>query len=350
MTQIHTGYAPGRVNLIGEHTDYNGGMVLPAALSVGLEVRLTPRGDSAVAAASAAYDAPAIRDLSDDAVGEWSDPIVGALREASTLGLIEGGATLEITSTIPEGSGLSSSAALIVAILKAARDAAHSDLGDVEIAVAARRVENNYMGVPCGIMDQMAVALAPPGTAMALDTKRLEYGLIDLPDGYDFAVIHSGITRKLTDGRYGARKAECDAAKRFFGTEDLCLLDAERVEASDLADAPKRRTLHCIGENARVHHALAALESGDMTAVGAAMNQSHASMRDLFEMSLPEIDALVASSVELGAIGARLTGGGFGGCIVAAFESQRRDEWLAALIDAHPDARFIDVASAPPAN
>ncbi|TRD12065.1 galactokinase [Erythrobacter insulae] len=350
MTDHFTACAPGRVNLIGEHTDYNGGMVLPAALSVGLEVTLAPRSDSAVAVTSNNYDAPAIRDLADDAVGDWADTCVGALREANALGLLDGGATLDVVSTIPEGSGLSSSAALIVAILKAARfanaGANAAPLTDIEIAIAARRVENQYMGVPCGIMDQMAVALATPGTAMALDTRALQYDLVALPDTHELIVVHSGLTRKLTDGRYGARKAECDAAKRYFGTEDLCLIDWEEAQNADLSEAPKKRTLHCISENLRVHTAISALQNRDIPALGQAMNESHVSMRDLFEMSLPPIDALVASATDLGAVGARLTGGGFGGCIVACIAKSERDTWLAKLLDRHPEARLIDAVSA----
>lgn len=348
MDEAFTASAPGRVNLIGEHTDYNGGMVLPAALRVGINVTLSPRTDGIIAITSNTYAAQAIRNLTDDAVGEWSDPCVGALREANALGLLSGGATLDLASSIPEGSGLSSSAALIVAILKAARQVARasagSDITDVELALAARRVENNYMGVPCGIMDQMAVALARPGTAMALDTKTLEREIMPLPKRYEMAVVHSGLTRKLTDGRYAARKEECDAAKRHFGTEDLCLLDPAEIEAADLPDIPKRRALHCATEHARVLDAVSALRTGNVSQLGAAMMQSHASMRDLFEMSLPEIDALVASAEELGAVGARLTGGGFGGCIVACVVANDRGEWLSKLLARHPDARFIDAA------
>ncbi|MEM7688807.1 MAG: galactokinase [Pseudomonadota bacterium] len=346
MKQTFRASAPGRVNLIGEHTDYNGGMVLPAALSVGLEVELTPTAGEAIEVTSGGYDAPALRALTNDADGSWSDPCVGALREARSLGLLQGAAKLTLRSTIPEGSGLSSSAALIVAILKAARAASDIDMSDVEIALAAQRVENEYMGVPCGIMDQMAVALATPGTAMALNTRALTYNLVPLAVGYEMVVIHSGLTRKLTDGRYAARKVECDAAKAYFETDDLCLLDQARVESADLADIPKRRALHCATENARVIDAVAAMRAGDMTAFGALMNQSHASMRDLFEMSLPAIDALVESAVDLGALGARLTGGGFGGCIVACLPAGKREAWLSALLERHPGARTIDAVSA----
>lgn len=338
--------APGRVNLIGEHTDYNGGLVLPAALSIGLDVELKPRSGDEIEVFSSGYEQPDLRTLAEEASGSWSDPCIGALREAHRLGLLEGGARLDVRSTIPEGSGLSSSAALIVAVLKAARAAAGGGPDDVEIAVAARRVENEYMGVPCGIMDQMAVSLAKPGTAMALNTRSLSYELVDFAPAYEMVVVHSGLTRKLTDGRYAARKVECDAAKAYFGTDDLCLLDRSLVEAADLDDIPKRRTLHCLTEHARVEDAVTTLRAGDMAAFGSLMNASHASMRDLFEMSLPEIDALVASAVELGALGARLTGGGFGGCIVACLEVGKRESWLKALLVRHPAARFIDAVSA----
>lgn len=338
--------ASGRVNLIGEHTDYNGGYVLPAALSVGIEVGLTPREDSAIVVTSNTYDAPAKRDLADEAAGEWSDPCVGAVREAVALGLLSDGAAIDLRSSIPEGAGLSSSAALIVAVLKAARAAAGHGPNDVDLAVAARRVENNYMGVPCGIMDQMAVAIATPGTAMALNTKTLDWDIVPLPEGCEMVVIHSGVTRKLTDGRYAARKVECDAAKDHFGTVDLCLLNRDRVERADLNEIPKRRALHCVTEHQRTMAATEALRSGDIAALGELMNASHASMRDLFEMSLPQIDELVASAVELGAVGARLTGGGFGGCIVACIETGKREAWLSTLLQRHPNARFIDAASA----
>lgn len=342
MSMVFTGTAPGRVNLIGEHIDYNGGMVLPAALSLGLEVQLTPRADRMLRAEASGFPDVAERSLDEAADGHWSDPALGAVREAAALGLLEGGANLSITSTIPPGSGLSSSAALIVAILKAARDAAGGGPGDVALAVAARRVENDFIGVPCGIMDQMAVALASPGRAMALDTATLEYTLVDLPAGYDMVVIHSGLTRKLTEGRYAERKVECDAAKAHFGTDDLCHLPLASVEAADLPDNVKRRARHCVTEHSRVLDALAALQAGDAAALGAAMNASHASMRDDFAMSLPPIDALVESATELGAIGARLTGGGFGGCIVACVAAEKREAWQAELLARHPDARFVD--------
>ncbi|MXP46000.1 galactokinase [Altererythrobacter luteolus] len=334
--------SPGRVNLIGEHTDYNGGWVLPAALSVELTATVMPRNDRKLSIAARGYSGTAERSLDDEADGSWSDPAVGAMREAEAMGLISAGADIAVRSTIPAGAGLSSSAALIVTLLKAARELAGSATSDAEIAVAARLAENEYMGVPCGIMDQMAVAIAKPGEAMALDTSNLEYRVVALPASHHMVVIHSGLTRKLTDGRYAARKEECDAAKEAFGTDALCLLEPADIEASGVDPALKRRARHCASEHRRVISAIGALESGDAALFGSLMNASHASMRDDFEMSLPEIDALVDDAVALGADGARLTGGGFGGCIVACVQADAREAWQAALLAKHPRSRYID--------
>ena len=337
-----TAYAPGRVNLIGEHIDYNGGMVLPAALSVGVTVNLEPRTDDNVHITADQYDTSAERALGDEARGHWSDPSVGALREARALGLLKRGANLTIRSDMPQGAGISSSAALTVAILKAARDAAGAEIpSDAEIAIAARRVENEYLGVPCGIMDQFAVAIAKPGMAMALDTEKLTYELIDLPKKHTFVVIHSGLTRKLSDGRYKERKVECDEAKAYFQTDDLCHLAPEDIVASDLSEPNRKRALHCATEHRRVLASVEALKASDIETMGALMNQSHVSMRDNFEVSLKPIDAFVTAAVNEGALGARLTGGGFGGCIVALVANESKADWLAKLLDLHPDARFV---------
>lgn len=344
--QAFTATSPGRVNLIGEHTDYNGGWVLPAALSVHLTATILPREDRRVSIAAHGYPEKAERHLDDAAQDHWSDPAVGAMREAEHLGLIGSGADISIQSNIPAGSGLSSSAALIVTLLKAARKLAHRDLSDTEIAIAARRVENSYIGVPCGIMDQMAVAIAQPGEAMALDTGTLEYRVVQLPKSHDMVVIHSGHTRKLTDGRYAARKLECDAAKEAFATNNLCLLDPDEIESANVDMLVKRRTRHCATEHRRVLASIDALEAGDICQFGALMIASHESMRDDFEMSIPEIDALVSDAVKLGAVGARLTGGGFGGCIVACVASDERTAWQSALIGRHAAARYIDHVSA----
>lgn len=335
-------HAPGRVNLIGEHIDYNGGMVLPAALSVGVTVDLEPCKDNKVNIAADQYEEVVQRTLSEEAQGHWSDASLGAVREAAELGLLEGGVNLNIRSDVPQGAGVSSSAALMVAILKAARDATRNTaLSDADIALAARRVENDFLGVPCGIMDQFAVALAKPGMAMALNTQSLSYELFSLPKDHTFLVVHSGISRRLTDGRYKERKADCDGAKAYFETDDLCHLDPQDIAASDLALPMRKRAFHCATEHRRVLASVEALKAGDIGIMGALMNESHVSMRDDFEVSVDPIDALVSSAVTEGALGARLTGGGFGGCIVALVANERKEQWLSQVLDLHSAARFI---------
>jgi galactokinase len=331
----------GRVNLIGEHLDYNGGMVLPAALSVSLKIKLVLRNDQNVLVRSDGYK-PIARHLSEDALDHWSDPVVGAVKEGKKLGLNDCGANIEITSSIPVGSGLSSSAALITAVLKALRGACGGTHSDMDIAIAAKRVENNYMGVPCGIMDQIAVGLLETGKAIALDTRTLNHDLLELPSSHAFVVSHSGISRRLADSNYGARKHECDQLKSLLRTEDLCLIDPKEVLKAPIREHLKKRALHCIDEHRRVLRAVQALREGDMDCFGNEMNESHDSMRDQFEISIPEIDSLVSDAQNAGAIGARLTGAGFGGCIVACIPQDTEDSFLKKVLGVHPLATHID--------
>ena len=293
-------------------------------------------------AASDLSDEVATRTLGEPARGDWSDMALGSLAEAARLGLWQGGADIAVASTIPAGAGLSSSAALAVAVLKAARASGRGEVDDTALALAARRVENDYIGVPCGIMDQMAVAHLQAGQAMALDTGSLGFAIAPLFADHVFAVVHSGVTRSLSDGRYATRREEVEAAARSLDTDALCLVDPDRIEASPVLDeTQRRRARHCATEHRRVLAAAQALEAEDAMRFGALMRESHASMRDDFEMSVPAIDALVADAQPLGALGARLTGGGFGGCIVALVEAERLAAWRGELLARHPAARFV---------
>lgn len=335
-------FTPGRVNLIGEHTDYNGGWVLPTALNLGASLALSPRSDDEIHIFSDKFDDIAKRTLSDDATDHWSDYIVGALVLANDVGLIHGGATVAVSTTLPFGAGLSSSAAVIVAVLKACRKITSGDLSDTEIAVLARRVENEFIGMPCGIMDQMAVSIARPGQALALDTESLEFDLIDLPKDHKMVVIHSGQFRRLSEGRYKERKEECDAVKAVLGHNNICQIsDDEFKTLSGLSDALQRRAKHCMTEHRRTLSAAKALRENDMETLGRLMNESHASMRDDFEITLPKIDTLVDDAVRLGALGARMTGGGFGGCIVACVPKDITKSWVDNLIKVNPEAFFV---------
>lgn len=335
-------FTPGRVNLIGEHTDYNGGMVLPTAIAPGLDIALSPRDDDKIRIYSDKFDNIAERHLSDSASGDWSDYVAGAVIFSQKAGLLKNGADIAISTSLPFGAGLSSSAAVIVGIMKAGRALSGLHLSDTDIAKLARRVENEFIGMPCGIMDQMAVAIARPGQALALDTHTLDYELVSLPDDYHMAVIHTGIFRELSEGRYKIRKEECDEVKAFLGRDDICLIDDDELESlGDLPENVRRRAKHCMTEHQRTLSAIAALKHNDLVLFGHLMTQSHISMRDDFEITLPAIDALVEDAVASGAAGARMTGGGFGGCIVACIANEKLEAWRDELLGRHADAFYV---------
>lgn len=242
--------APGRVNLIGEHTDYNGGAVLPAALDRRIHVALAPNIADKVVIKSTRFDAKIERPLHDAKRGDWTDYAMGALWKADALGWLSGGVFLHIDSDVPDGAGVSSSAALITAILRAAASLAQTATTPVDIAKHARAVENDYIGMPCGIMDQMAVGLAEFGKALALNTSDLTFDVLDIPDTWSFAVIHSGVQRELADGRYKARFEECGQARLALGADELCRLDPSQIAAmSSLPDSLLKRTRHVVTEH-----------------------------------------------------------------------------------------------------
>ena len=332
-----TAAAPGRVNLIGEHTDYNGGWVLPAALSCHTRVALAGSQTPSLRVSSTQFDGIVERPMGDPKRGDWTDYATGALAQAQALGWLDGGAMLHIQSDVPNGAGVSSSAALITAILRAAADLSGISPDPVHLAQAARAVENDYIGLPCGIMDQMAVGLCDPGKALALDTYDLSYDVLDIPEDWAFITLHSGIRRELADGRYSARFEECRQATEQLGAEHLCRLDADQAAAARNLPAPlRKRATHVITENTRTQAARQAMLAQDMAAFAALMNESHHSYSHDFEASTPEIDALVEDAVRTGAKGARLTGGGFGGCIVVLIETTDSAGWLEDYLARHP--------------
>ena len=331
--------APGRVNLIGEHTDYNGGVVLPAALSRRIQVALAPHDGNSVIIKSTRFDEKIERPVGDLKRGDWTDYAMGALWKADQLGWLSGGVLLHIESDVPDGAGVSSSAALITAILRAAAIVAQTATTPVDIAKYARSVENDYIGMPCGIMDQMAVGLADFGKALALDTSDLTFDVVDIPDDWAFAVIHSGVRRELSDGRYKARFEECQQASATLGTDRLCRLDQSQIAAmNSLPENLLRRTRHVVTEHKRTVEATEAMRTHAFETFGRLMSESHRSYSEDFEASTPVIDALVKDALELGAAGARLTGGGFGGCIVALLKADEVARWSDALLDRHRNA------------
>jgi galactokinase len=332
--------APGRVNLIGEHTDYNGGFVLPTAIPQRTTVELSRRGDHTVVVRSAYEPLPGSFSLGQETHrGDWLDYIQGitwALRQparaqpayapsagaSATLPSTEVALTgfeLSISSSVPLGAGLSSSASLEVAVLRAIREAFGLDhLDDVRLAQLGQLAENDFVGAHCGIMDQMSASLADDTTALFLDTRTLEFRRIPLPSNADLIVVHSGVSHDLAAGDYNTRRAECEEAARQLGVpqlRDLSVADLARLER--LPDPLSRRARHVLTEDERVLAAVRALEAADIAQLGELFYASHASMRDDFEVSVPAVDLLVEiAGTDADIYGARMTGGGFGGSVV----------------------------------
>ncbi len=320
-------HAPGRVNLIGEHTDYNEGFVLPVAIDLGISLALVPTGDRRVDVTLAATGERDGFDL--DAIGakrsSWIDYVAGTAWALLDAGQPVQGFRAVLGSDLPQGSGLSSSAALELASSLALSGGSLPAVDRMTLALLAQRAENAYVGVNCGLMDQFASAFGEPGSALLLDCRTLEHRAVAMPlEEAALVVCHSGSPRRLETSAYNERRAQCEAAvATIAGSEpgvtalrDVtpAMLEAHRARMDPLVAA---RAEHIVHENARVLAAVDAFEAGDLDEVGRLFAASHTSMRDLFGISSPELDALVeiASGVD-GVYGARLTGAGFGGCTV----------------------------------
>ncbi|TZF90950.1 galactokinase [Cognatilysobacter lacus] len=306
--------APGRVNLLGEHTDYNDGFVLPTAIPQSTTVSLRPNqaGDFVLHAADLASESRFGRDTKPG--DHFASYVYGCIRGVMALGAEVPYLDLYVHSDVPMGVGLSSSAALEVATLRALRELLSLDIDDVQIARMAQRAEIDFAGVNCGIMDQMASSLADETHMLFLDTRTLERRLVPRPADTELLVVDSGLSRSLAASAYNTRRSECEAAARMLGVPALRDVDAaDRVESLD--EPHRRRARHVVTENARVLRAVAGVDAGTF---GRLMNESHASLRDDYEVSVPELDRLVSLlQAHPSVYGARLTGAGFGGACVA---------------------------------
>lgn len=337
-----TGVACGRVNLIGEHIDYNGGVVLPAPIKRFVEVAIRYGDQSVDEIYSEMFDERISLPIDSAATDHWSDYIVGTLSRARQLGSLEHGVRVVIKSDIPYGAGVSSSSAAIIATFRAIEALTQSSYDKVELAQWAQAVENDFIGVPCGIMDQMAISVAEPNYALALNTHSLEYTNLELPSGYHFAVLFTGVTRRLDEGRYAVRRAECESAAAHLGVPYICTMSEQQSnDIESLPDPLNKRARHVFSEHQRVLSAIDALKKNDVALFAEFMNQSHRSMRDDFEISTDEVDGVVKSAREFGALGARMTGGGFGGCIVACIANQHLDDWKEKMQSRHIKSKFI---------
>ncbi len=320
-----TAEAPGRVNLIGEHTDYNGGYVLPIAIPLRTQVEIGSRIGTLVRVWSANVREPRIEEyrLEDEAPGRgWLDYVQGVTQVLRLAGHRLRGFDLRIESDIPLGGGLSSSASLEVAVLRGLREAFGLEIDDVDLALAGQKAENDFVGAPVGVMDLLAASLAGAGKALFLDTRTLRFDRVPLPAAAELLVIDSGVSHRHAGeagGGYSVRRQECEQAAELLGFKQLRDLDNQDLwRLAALPEPLDRRARHVITENARVRAAVAAMRDGDLERLGKLLNLSHQSLRDDFEVSTPEIDLLVELALgQRDVYGARITGGGFGGSIVA---------------------------------
>jgi galactokinase len=317
--------APGRVNLIGEHTDYNDGFVLPAAIDRLVRVAAGRSGGGRLRLWSLQAGPPAdlaLAEVGPGRVDGWAAYPAGVAWALGTAGVEVGGADLVVDGDVPAGSGLSSSAALECATATALADLHGAGLDRPALAALARRAENEVVGVPSGVMDQMVSMLGRAGHALFLDTRSLESEQVPLAleaAGLRLVVVDTRAGHRLVDGAYADRRAACQAAAATLGVAALRDATIDRVEAAAeaLGDPGLRRARHVVTENARVLAAVELLRAGDLDRLGPLLAASHASLRDDYEVSSPELDTAVDAAVEAGAVGARMTGAGFGGSAIA---------------------------------
>ena len=333
--------APGRVNLIGDHTDYADGFCLPMPLTLSTEVAVAASND--FSAFSLSNDEMRRFDPAASAQGSWSDYVAGPIRILQEAGIGVPPLNVLIRSTVPQGAGVSSSAALEVAVIRACLAFVGAELPDPEIARLAQRAENSYCGLQCGILDQMACAVGRPGQALLLDCRTDEGCLVDVPRGFHFVVLHCGQERKLVNGTYNQRRAAVEKAADLLGVPALRDATLEMVEAG--LDDPElsMRARHVVSENSRVLAAVEALRTGDVAGFGELMTESHWSLARNYEVSTAALDRLVESALAHGAFGARLTGAGFGGCVVALVHPNKLTEILMGVAATNPSSWVVQM-------
>jgi galactokinase len=334
--------APGRVNLIGEHTDYNDGFVLPLAIDRAIQIALRPRTGRTVRLYSLDYGETAVFSLDDLNKGSgWSEYVKGTAWALQTAGYPLNGWEGVITGDIPQGAGLSSSAALELATARAFQAVGGWEWQPAAIAQLCQKAENEWVGVNCGLMDQMVIAAAQAGHALLIDCRSLHTEPVPLPPQTAVLILDTGSRRGLVDSAYNERRQQCETAAAFFGVKALRDVSlAQLVQARNKLDPlTHRRARHVITENERTLAAAQAMHLADARRLGQLMNESHASLRDDFEVSSLELNMIVElAQAWPGCYGARLTGAGFGGCAVALVEREKVDGIETAVTIAYQQA------------
>ncbi|MUK75633.1 galactokinase [Aliivibrio fischeri] len=336
----HIVQAPGRVNLIGEHTDYNDGFVLPCAINYQTVVAAAKRDDNIVRVVSVDYgnetdEFDITQEITFQENKMWSNYIRGVVKCLIGRGYEFKGADISVSGNVPQGAGLSSSAALEVVIGQTFKELYNLNISQAEIALNGQQAENEFVGCNCGIMDQMISAEGNENHAMLLDCRSLETTAVSMPEDMSVVIINSNKKRGLVDSEYNTRREQCEEAARLFGVKALrdVTIEEFNAKAHELDEMVAKRARHVITENDRTEEAAKVLASGDMKRMAVLMAESHASMRDDFEITVSEVDTLVdiVKNVIGAEGGVRMTGGGFGGCIVALVPPTLVDEVKAAV-------------------
>jgi galactokinase len=348
MAHRATAHAPGRINLIGEHTDYNDGLVLPVALRLSVTVEAGSRQDriahlrtdAAVSPDDASY---VVGKESKD--GTWVDRARGVTAILAREGYEIGGFDAEITSNLPLGAGLGSSAAFAIALLRSVSGLFELALDDAACVRIAHAAETDFAGARAGLLDQLASVYGHPSEALLIDMRDQAMRTIPLPPTVELAVIDSGTRHEHATGGYNRRREECEEACRHLGVSSLRELD-DRLLDTILERLPSpldRRVRHVVTENARVREAVAALGARDDARLGALLSASHCSLRDDYEVSTPELDRLVELAAAAGALGARLVGGGFGGSIIALAQRGRAKDLASRVLHTYEGGHLVAV-------
>jgi galactokinase len=318
--------SPGRVNLIGEHTDYNGGFVLPAAINYYTWIAASARQDRELHIVAKDFSSQKVifnldEPILKDSQASWSNYLRGVVLELQKRHFQLSGGNFLISGNIPTGAGLSSSASLEIAFILALTELCNETINPIEAALIGQAAENNFVGCNCGIMDQLISASGKENSALLIDCENLTHRVVSIPAEWELFIVHSGVKRGLVESEYNLRRQQCETAAHFFNEKTLRtvslnqLLDAE----GKLDHLSFKRAHHIITENIRTLAAEKALNQGDMSRLSQLMAESHASMKNDFEITTPAIDTLVTLLQEAGGglAGARMTGGGFGGCVIA---------------------------------
>ncbi len=350
--------APGRVNLIGEHTDYNDGFVLPMAIDRAVWIALRPRQDKQIRIHSLDISTTLNAGLKTDSAFDldtltkekgWAEYVKGVAYELQNANYELRGFDAIITGDVPNGAGLSSSAAVELATARAFAAVSGFAWDATQMAKLAQKAENEWVGVNCGIMDQMASAACKEGYALFLDCRSLEIQHAPLPESTSVVILDTSTRRGLVDSAYNERRSQCEQAARWFGVKalrDVCVEEFERKTKEDkLSEVVLKRARHIVTENARVLEAVSVMKAGNVTRLGELFNASHDSLRDDFEVTNDALNIMVACAQEQeSCYGARMTGAGFGGCAVALVEKEKTQEFANAVSAAYRQRSGLDAS------